>query len=304
MLNSAWRAALCALTGIGLTVAFVPSASADVTPCADDIICTGIHEPGSGGTPGGGSTGGGGDSGSDTCSWNGRPVPCWRDDLGWFSSGCYYRLAKPQPLETEDVWDGKTGKDGAIYDRACLGNEAPGSVFLAQPPGGMKPPTPRQLAFDALDQIKVARPVLHAAPQTDAVVGSPVWFWFDATPQSAGPISHAVPGPGYTVTTTVTLKQVVWSVDDGPAGGRSQEFTCSDPGTPFAVGQTPSCSHIFARSSAAMADHAYTVRVALLWRVTAKTSANTDIDMADFTWRSEFPGLTLRIPVNEVQVLN
>ncbi|MFD8595511.1 hypothetical protein ACFV1L_10960 [Kitasatospora sp. NPDC059646] len=304
MLNSAWRAALCVLTGIGLTVAAVPAASADdVTECADHTICTGVHQPGSTGAPTGGGSGGS-DPGSDTCSWNGETVPCWRDDLGWFSEGCYYRLADPQPLESEDVWDGKTAQDGAIYDRACLGNEAPGSVFLARAPGSPPPKTPRQRAYDALGRIRIGLRELHVAPRTDAVVGSPVWLWFDPN-DFTGPLSGQVKAPDYDVTTTVTLKQVVWHVDDGPAGpNRTRDIVCNDAGTPFTPGGTPSCSHTFTATSAQMADHAFTVRVSLLWRVTARTSKNVDIDMADFTWRTDLADPVLRIPVNEVQVLN
>ncbi|WP_073808839.1 hypothetical protein [Kitasatospora sp. CB01950] len=306
MLNSARRAALCVLTGIGLTVGAVPSASADVVgPCGDTTICAGHGWTATAQPPGSGGSGGGGDSGSNTCSWNGETVPCWRDDLGWFSEGCYYRLASPQPLESEDVWDGRTSKDGAIYDRACLGNEAPGAVFLASPPAGMRPRTPRQLAFDALGKIEIGLRELHVAPKTDAVVGSPVWLWFDPARDFTGPLSGTVHAPDYDVTTTVTLKQVIWHVDDGPAGqGRVTDVVCDDAGTPFTAGGTPSCSHTFTASSAKMNDHAYTVTVSLLWRVTAHTSTNVDINMADFTWRTDLDKPVLRIPVNEVQVLN
>ncbi|MGW4380209.1 hypothetical protein [Kitasatospora sp. NPDC004531] len=305
MLNSAWRAALCVLTGIGLTVAAVPSASADVVgPCGDTTVCTGHQETGSAEIPGGG-TGGGGDSGSEECRWNGQVVDCTIPGFDWFSDGCYYRTADPQPLESEEVWEGKTSKDGAIYDRYCLGNEGLGTVFLAKPPGGPRPKSPRQYAFEALGKIEIGLRQLHVAPSTDAVVGSPVWLWFDPAKDFTGPLTGTVHAPAYDVITTVTLKQVVWHVDDGPAGsGRIRDVVCADAGTPYTAGGTPSCSHTFTASSAQMDGHAYTVRVSLLWRVTAHTSTNVDIDMADFTWRTDLKDPVLRIPVNEVQVLN
>lgn len=309
MLNSAWRAAICVLTGIGMTVTAASTAHADggvdVRPCAERDICTGVHDPGSTPTPGGGGTSGGG-GGSDTCQWQGETVPCYLEGAGWFSDGCYYRLADPQPLPGEEAWDGHDSSQGAVYDRICRSNgtnEWAPSVFLAQPPAGPPPKSPVELAWDALKKITVGEPVLHAAPQSDAVVGSPVWLWFDAAKNVVAPDPSTVQGTGYTVTTRITLKKVVWSVDDGPAGDRISTFECNDAGTPFGSGGTPSCSHVFAKSSKDMADHAYTLKVRLYWDVTATTSTQVPINTTGFNWTTDGTQ-TLRVPVNEVQLLN
>ncbi|RKE22579.1 hypothetical protein [Streptomyces sp. TLI_171] len=303
MLNSAWRAAICVLTGIGLALTAAP-ASADgpiITPCAELSICTGAHVPGSTATPGTGGTGGGG--GASTCSWNGETVPCWRDDLGWFSEGCYYRVADPQPLPGEPVWDGHTSADGTVYDRACLGNEGQGPVFLTTPPPAPPRRSPRAIATDLLLRIDTGKPVLHAAPQGDAVVGSPVWLWFDRNSDVTGPLSEKVTEQGVTVITTITLKSVTWQVDDAPTGSQERSFSCDGPGAPFQAGGTPTCSHVFTRSSAQRPDHAYSMSVRLNWQVTARLDNGTAIDMTGIDWTTS-PGTVLRVPVNEVQVLN
>ncbi|MFJ5229819.1 hypothetical protein ACIQBJ_07915 [Kitasatospora sp. NPDC088391] len=194
-----------------------------------------------------------------------------------------------------------------IYDQTCdpEGSARFQQVFLATPPGNPPPEAPGVVAWRALNTITPAKPVLHAAPAADAVVGSPVWLWFDATPDVAGPLSGKATGRGGTptVTTTITLKSVKWTVDDGPAGGRFQSFTCNSPGTPFKAGGTPTCSHVFTASSAKMKDHAYSLTVELHWTVTAKTSDNVKVDMDGVDWPTTYKEV-LRVPVNEVQVLN
>ncbi|ROR37497.1 hypothetical protein EDD39_5644 [Kitasatospora cineracea] len=309
MLNSAWRAAICAMTGVGLTLAAVPSASADdpvVTPCADRTICTSDHGSSTAPGTGGGGTSGGGGGGGSTCTWQGHEVPCWIDDRGAFSAGCYYIKSQPQPLGTEAVWGTHTAKDGAIYDKSCIlddGFVPSGQVFLAQPVAAPPPKTPRQLAWEALQTITVGDPVLRAAPGTDAVVGSPVWFWLDPAKDVTGPLSSSpLQGDGFSVVTTITLKQVIWTVDSGP-GEPPRTFICQDTGTVFSTGGTPTCSHLFTRSSAGMKDKAYTLNVQLEWNVTARKDGTTAVDTTNMGWTTTGTR-TLQVPVNEVQVLN
>ncbi|MFC8719802.1 hypothetical protein [Kitasatospora sp. NPDC057198] len=313
MLNSAWRTAVCVLIGLGLAATVVPVASADddpAAPCADRTICAEHHVPGSTPTTGGGTSGGSGGGGTATCTWKGKEVACWRDDLGWFSEGCYYSKVDPQPVDGDEVWDGHTSKDGAVYQKACdltgdmVNFQAAGQVFLAQAPNE-PPKTPAQVAYDALKKITVAEPVLHSAPVRDAVVGSPVWLWFDRNPETVGPLSETLEGVGFKVTTTVTLAEVVWNVDDGPAGDHQvQQFTCQDAGNPFSAQGTPTCSRVFTASSARMKDKAYSLSVTLKWHVSSRSTDGTAIDMTDFDWWPTYTEAVLSVPVNEVQVLN
>ncbi|MEV7215266.1 hypothetical protein AB0O31_19485 [Kitasatospora cineracea] len=313
MLNSARRSAICVLIGLGMAATAVPAARAGdgvPAPCADLVLCGETHVPGSAPTGGGTSSGGSGGGAGDVCTWKGKQVACWRDDLGWFSEGCYYSEVTPQPVPEEAVWDGHTSKDGAIYQKACdltgdlVNFQSAGQVFLAKAPGNPPPKTPAQVAYDALVRIEVAEPVLHAAPAADAVVGSPVWLWMDRNPDTVGPLSKTLAGVGFEVTTTITLAEVVWSVDEPGGDGKVREFTCTDAGNPFTAGGTPTCSHVFTESSARMKGKAYTLKAALKWHVSARSSDNTAIDMAAYDWWPTYTKTVLSVPVGEVQVLN
>ncbi|GLW68138.1 hypothetical protein Kpho02_04370 [Kitasatospora phosalacinea] len=237
-------------------------------------------------------------------------MPCWIDNRGAFSAGCYYIEASPQPLATETVWGTHTSKDGKIYDKSCIlddGFVPAGQVFLAQPVAARPPKSPREVARDALTTITVGEPVLHAAPADNAVVGSPVWLWIEPDKNVTGPLSspplHEDDG-GPTVITTITLKQVHWTVDDGPnPNAPFQEFICQDGGTVFSRTGTPTCSHLFTQSSARMKDKAYSLSVRFEWQVTARTIDNVPIDTTGFRWTTT-GSQVLRVPVNEVQVLN
>jgi hypothetical protein len=301
------------MTGVGLTFAAVPSASADgpvITPCAERTICTSDHQtttlPGSSGS----TSGGGGGGGSSACTWQGHEVPCWIDNRGAFSAGCYYIEASPQPLATESVWGTHTSKDGRIYDKSCILNDGfvpAGQVFLAQPVAARPPKSPREVARDALTTITVGEPVLRAAPAADAVVGSPVWLWVEPDRNVLGPLSSPPlhdEGGGPTVVTTITLQKVSWTVDDGPdPDAPLQHFDCKDGGTVFNKTGTPTCSHLFTRSSARMKAKAYSLSVRFDWQVTARTTDGVPIDMTGISW-STTGSQVLSVPVNEVQVLN
>ncbi|MFF4339274.1 hypothetical protein ACFY00_04935 [Kitasatospora sp. NPDC001540] len=291
----------------------IPSANAagstDTHPCAARVICTEHHGTSSPpATGGGGTSGGGGGGGSSTCTWNQQVVPCYVPQWGWFSEGCYYQESNPQPLPGEEAWGGHSEKDGAIYDSACITNtneiQPFGQTFLAQAPGARPKKTPEEVAFDALMKIEVGEPVLHAAPAGDAVVGSPVWLWIDPDKGVVGPLSKELTEDGITVTTTVTLAEVEWTVDDGQGEKKVQSFTCKDAGVPYRPNGSPTCSHVFTQSSARMQDHAYSLSATLKWHVTARTRDNTDINMIAYDWTPTYTQAVLRVPVNEVQVLN
>ncbi|MEV4555393.1 hypothetical protein AB0K51_00185 [Kitasatospora sp. NPDC049285] len=314
MLNSAWRVAICVLTGIGLSVAALPAANADgggdvdIHPCASDDICVGVHDPG---TPGSTSTpgGGGGGGGDQSCSWNGIPYACWDDDLGWFSSsdGCYYQTAFPQPDATDPAWNGHSSADGAVYDVNCRGADGQLSTkpqtFLAQAPGAAPAETPGSLARSIFADMVPDTPHLHAAPQGNAVVGSAVWLWYDRSTKASGPWPNTVKGQRFTVTVTFTLDHVTWNAGDG-----SPAFACKDPGTPYdkdaPAGAQSTCSHTFAKSSAGKPDKAFTVTASPTWRVTAHRTDLPGVQIFNFLYTPATISGTMQLPVAEVQALN
>ena len=59
--------------------------------------------------------------------------------------------------------------------------------------------------------------------------------------------------------------KVVWDMGDG------HTVTCTSPGTPYTTSagdtQSPTCGHVYTRSSASQPDHAYAVTATTTWVV-------------------------------------
>ncbi len=172
-----------ALAGIGLALLLVLGATVPATAarradpgagCPPDQPDCSVwdDEPGNPGDPGGGGDdGGGGDGGGGgggVCQWNGRTIPCYDEDLGWFNNGdgCYYKLTEGsvEPPEGEQ-W----------YLQTCNGGDlgAQDMVSRADPPPGFgAPPDPEELARRALASISLLPAPLGSRP---ASASAPAW---------------------------------------------------------------------------------------------------------------------------------
>ncbi|WP_280697346.1 hypothetical protein [Kitasatospora sp. GP82] len=298
---------------LGMLAATLAPAVADepgggVGPCAVRDICIVITEPGGGPDPGGTSTPGGGSGGGvQMCSWNGKQWPCWDDSLGWFSTsdGCYYHQADHQPPAGDPAWGGHKPSEGAVYEVNCRGVDGQltpkDPMFFAQPPGGPPPPDrPYDLGLKALKMITLAQPQLHAAPTGTAVVGVPVWLWYDRSDATTGPLTATAKGRQIGVTATVTLASVHWDTGDGSG------VDCASAGTayhPDAGGSpSPDCGHLYRAGSGRQQDGRYYLTATLDWKVTAVVNDTGEkVFTFDFPVTSDKP---LPLRVGEVQVLN
>ncbi|MFC8448094.1 hypothetical protein [Kitasatospora sp. NPDC057223] len=311
MLKPIGRFTIRVLMAAGLLLAPAGTAMADgpggdVTHCAVTYVCTGVHEPGTAPTaaPTGTAapaTGGG----PQTCSWNGKEWPCWDDDLGWFSEGCYYRRSSPQPPAGDQAWEGHDpSAGGAVYDKVCRqadgGIDGQIPVFLAQAPGGPPPDNPAALAKDARDAIRFDPPTPHLAPTDGALVGLPVWLWYDWAGGGAAPAPSTVRGNYISVTATPTVTGVRWDLGDGHV------VDCGkSAGTPykaaFGKAKSPDCGYVFTESSAKRASGAFAGTVTVTWEVTARV-VGTNQTFAPIVMRAVSDPFELK--VGEVQVLN
>lgn len=330
---------LLLLTGL-LAGSAIPARAAGpsggVNPCVVLAVCVVLQDPGSGGSPGGGGatgggsgggSGGGGSGGAEpTCAWHGVQHPCWDPDLGYFdtASGCYFTQADPQPAADDPSWGGNTSADGAVYLKTCYdaNNNAEGAalVFLNKPPNiAAPPPTPATVAQMAVKKLQFARPVPHTAPPGQAVVGSPVWFWYetsDAThDETVGPQSQTVSLNGVSVSATATLVDVVWDLGHvDPATGQEATLDCKGKGAghPYADGlaQNPpadACIGQFGRTSPAGAAKAattsgYDLTVTQYWTITTTNLADGSHPWGPVDIQVSSDPLALQ--VNELQVLN
>ncbi|WP_280714831.1 hypothetical protein [Kitasatospora sp. MAP5-34] len=241
------------------------------------------------------------------CSWNGQQWPCWDNDLGWFntSDGCYYHRSDPQPPAGDPEWGGNDPAKGAMYEVNCRqvggGLSPKPPEFFAAPPGGAPPPdNPVDLGWQAAGMIQLAAPKLHAAPAGTALVGAPVWLWYERTAASAGPESATVPGRQISVTATAVVKSVHWDTGDGSPG-----LDCTTPGTPYTPGapaDATDCAYVYKTGSALKADHNFYLTAVVTWHVTA-TVVSTQKQVLDFDYQvpADQP---LPLRVGEMQVLN
>ncbi|WP_436970873.1 hypothetical protein [Micromonospora coxensis] len=186
-------------------------------------------DPGDPGDPGdgggdGGSTGGGGTA--PKCQWNGKPLPCYNEFLGWFNNGdgCYYKLAEPQPEAPEGKqWYVQTCNGGDLGTQTVVLRDGP-------PPGFGSPPDPEELARRVLASISMLPPRISVAPRRSTgpgLVGLPVWMWASEGINYFGPIHADDTDRGLTVELTAKVDRIVWNMGNGV------KVTCADHGTKY-----------------------------------------------------------------------
>ncbi|MEV1332747.1 hypothetical protein AB0J20_24610 [Micromonospora costi] len=206
-------------------------------------------DPGTPGGPGGGGdNGGGGDSGGGggtaKCQWNGRPVKCYDDLLGWFDNGtgCYAKPLESPPTPAPE------GKEWYLLtcNGGDLGAQRP-ELLDGPPPGYGAPPDPEELARRALARLTIKPPRIAVAPRRGTgpgLVGLPVWMWGQDTPETFGKeLFERESERGLTVEITATFDRIVWDMGNG------ETVTCDGAGTAYRVdgpragGTSPTCGY-------------------------------------------------------------
>ncbi|AUG81067.1 hypothetical protein CFP65_6411 [Kitasatospora sp. MMS16-BH015] len=310
-----------AVLALALTGAFVQAAAADPTDdpsggvyeCDNRNICIIVTEPGGNPSPGSTTpgTGGGGGGGVQTCMWNGKQWPCWDDDLGWFNSsnGCYYKRSNPQPPAGDPEWGTHDPAKGAMYDVTCRGaNDQLTPLdpqYFAAPPGGAPPPpTPLAVATELVRELKIGDLTVHAAPLTTAVVGAPVWLWYDRTDDNAGDLRKTAQGTGFSITAVAKYQGVTWDTGESDGIGGTHQVSCTGAGTPWTSGSTArsDCTYAYTTSSVRQPDTAYALTARACWTIDARVD-QTGVKVGNFppVCRTSEP---IELRVGEVQVLN
>lgn len=199
-------------------------------------------------------------------------VPCSHPAFGWWSNsdGCYFERIEPPPPPTNPAWDGNY-PNGAIYQATCFGFSGTGGgwVWRATPPLGYggSGVSVESLAAQAVERLPLSGPAIGLAPDPSkmGLVGLPVWMWTEVTPSTWGPVSATASVPGVSVTATAQALRIVWDMGDG------HRVTCDGPGTPYdrdsGVTVSPTCGHLYERSSAGRPGDAYTVTATTTWQI-------------------------------------
>ncbi|WP_253838653.1 hypothetical protein [Actinokineospora globicatena] len=169
-------------------------------------------------------------------------------------------------------------------------------VWMAdgQAPGEALLPSPVELSRVARRQLRLPSPAIAASPATEQLVNLPTWLWLTG---SWRPVSARASVPGVSVTAVATPTSVSWVMGDGST------VTCNGPGTPYQAdgdprAASPTCGHVYRRSSTGLPGRAYAVSATVHWRVSWSGAGQGGV----------FPDLTTTgtavFRVAESQVLN
>jgi hypothetical protein len=231
-------------------------------------------------------------------------VDCSAGDYSWSNAlNCYFRAADPQPDASDPAWQGRDPADGgAIYECFQPIAESSWYLWLAEAPerSGVTGPSPRAVALMAIEQMNLSAIDIGIAPEPgpDSVglVGMPVWMWAsNPGPSTTGPITRSASAGGVTVTATAEVRDIEWSMGDGAV------VACNGPGTPYASSNgnqpSPTCGHVYTRTSAREEQGRFTVTATSQWVVTWAGAGQTGTIVMDPLQRS------VQIAIGEAQVL-
>jgi hypothetical protein len=230
-----------------------------------------------------------------------NPVPCHLDGYGDWANGrnCYFKKADPQPAAGDPRWEGHDPADGAVYDAYCPDNPNMTSQWFAEPPGGAATVDPEVLAREAVKKMRLLGPDI-ASPRAAGkyTVGVPVWMWVNQSATTYGPQSASASAGAVTVTATAKVSQIVWQMGDGAT------VTCHGPGTVYrtsvGMAESPTCGHMYAKTSAAASGGRYRLTATSTWTITWEVTVGPGGQNGQLTQTQQSQ---MQVAVGEVQVL-
>lgn len=206
------------------------------------------------------------------CTYQGDQIPCDAQG-GWWSATrqCYVRELKPQPAQTDPLWQDVAGgqTDGTLYECVLpLGQLGPYILFWAGTPPvstahvvALAARAIQSLHLRAID-VGMAPTPTSTAPGSIGIVGLPVWLWVkDPTARTWGPATGTATDGALAVTVTARVKQIAWTMGDG-----SPTITCTNPGMPYAASYgkqpSPTCGYTGYQKQGS-----YTVQARSTWTI-------------------------------------
>jgi hypothetical protein len=224
--------------------------------------------------------------------------PAGSGDKGQAKPVCTTERMEPQPPAGSMFWGEKSPEDGAVYQRTCLngpgGTPVTESVVLD---GAAAAPAidPEAVARQAVSKMKLLGPAIDSPRAAGRyTVGVPVWMWVEQTPTSYGPQTTSATAGAVTVTATARVSSITWNMGDGSS------VTCNGPGTPYraseGMAQSPTCGHVYAKTSAGAQSNKFTVTATSTWTVDWQGGG----EAGEFT---ETRQSDVQVAVGEVQVV-
>ncbi|WP_185996642.1 hypothetical protein [Nocardioides campestrisoli] len=311
------------LTRLGLLLVLIAAVVAWPSPAEAEPVCTQtdpwsggctvwVEIPGKPGTPGTPPDDGPKDTGSgESCYWDpvghggvgkAGPIPCETENGYWSNElACYITRLDPQPPPGDSSWQGHEPGDGAVY--TCYQPQTDIGIwvwFANPPPSSGTGPTPREVAEIAIDsmQLEAIRIGIVPEPGPDRVglVGMPVWMWAETPDEKTyGPTTASASLGGITITATARTHRITWNMGDGTT------VVCRSAGTPyeerFGRQPSPTCGHVYERTSADQPGQKYTVTATSDWVIDWSGAGQTG------TIRLNGLSRSVAITVGEAQVL-
>ncbi|MFI1759718.1 ATP/GTP-binding protein [Streptomyces sp. NPDC020571] len=182
---------------------------------------------------------------------------------------CTSERMEPQPPADSMFWGDKSPEDGAVYQQTCLngprGTPVTQSVVLDEAPAAPAV-DPEVVARQAVSKMKLLGPdIVSPRAAGRYTVGVPMWMLVDQTPTTYGPQTTSATADAVTVTATARVSSITWNMGDGST------VTCNGPGTPYraseGMAQSPTCGHIYAKTSAGAQSNKFTITATSTWTV-------------------------------------
>ncbi|MEU3795947.1 ATP/GTP-binding protein [Streptomyces fructofermentans] len=206
----------------------------------------------------------------------------------------------PQPPPASMYWEGKSGKNSAVYERSCRNGPdvAPIiSTFVADAGANVPAVDPVLVAQQAVAQMKLAGPdIASPRPAGRYAIGMPMWMWVHKSATTYGPNATTATAGGVTVAATAKVTKIAWQMGDGST------VTCAGPGTTYTASygmrKSPTCGHTYTRTSAARKGGKYLVTAIATWTVDWQVNEGGETGQFTETRQSQAP-----VAIGEVQVV-
>jgi hypothetical protein len=172
---------------------------------------------------------------------------------------------QPQPAAESPLWGGHDPSEGRIWACSTYPGPVTGGYWFFV--GNGETPAlvdPAEVAANAVDQLKLAVPELHLAPEPPdlSFVGLETWLWID--PSQWVDLSLTVTAGGTSVTVVAQPVRVSWDLTEGAT-------SCEGAGRPWLSSMTSraatECSYTFETVSSGQPGEAFAVAATLTYDV-------------------------------------